>query len=171
MTQGTIATEASDLLVPTLQALADEDMLVIATTGGQTIETVKLNPIPKNARIETFIPYSHLLPHVDVMVTNAGFNGVQTALANGVPMVTAGQTEEKPEICARVAWSGTGIDLKTSMPTATQIRAAVKSVLASPSYKQKTQQMQREISMFNSSSIAADLLEQLAATKQPILRE
>ena len=138
VTQGTIAIEASDLLIPTLEALANEAVLVVATTGRQPIETVKLNPIPTNVRLESFIPHAHLLPHVDVMVTNGGFNGVQIALANGVPMVSAGQTEEKPEICARVAWSGTGIDLKTSTPTATQIRAAVKSVLALPSYKQKS---------------------------------
>jgi MGT family glycosyltransferase len=169
VTQGTIATEASDLLVPTLQSLADEDVLVVATTGGPAIETIKLNPIPANVRLESFLPHAHLLPHVDVMVTNGGFNGVQIALANGVPMVTAGQTEEKPEICARVAWSGTGINLKTSTPTAAQIRGAVKAVLASPSYKQKAQQMQREIELYNPPAIAAALLEKLAATKQPVL--
>lgn len=169
VTQGTIATEASNLLVPTLQALADEDVLVVATTGGPAIETIKLHPMPTNARIASFIPHAHLLPHVDVMVTNGGFNGVQIALANGVPLVTAGQTEEKPEICARVAWTGTGINLKTSTPTTAQIRSAVKAVLASSSYKQKAQQMKREIALYHPSTIATGLLEKLAATQQPVL--
>jgi MGT family glycosyltransferase len=168
VTQGTVATEASDLLLPTIQALADEDVLLVATTGGQPVETITLNPIPANVRIESFIPHAHLLPHVDVMVTNGGFNGVQIALANGVPIITAGQTEEKPEICARVEWSGTGINLKTSTPTSAQIRDAVKTVLASPSYKQKAQQMKMEIDLYNSSVIAVGLLEKLAATKQPV---
>ncbi|HEY9847662.1 MAG TPA: nucleotide disphospho-sugar-binding domain-containing protein, partial [Candidatus Caenarcaniphilales bacterium] len=169
VTQGTIATEASELLVPTIQALADDDVLVVATTGGQPIKMVTLNPIPANARIESFIPHAHLLPHVDVMVTNGGFNGVQIALAHGVPMVTAGQTEEKPEICARVAWSGAGINLKTSTPTAVQIRDAVKTVLVSPRYKQKAQKMKMEIDLYNSPVVAAGLLEKLAVTKQPVL--
>jgi len=168
VTQGTVATEASDLLLPTIQALADEDVLLVATTGGQPVETITLNPIPANVRIESFLPHAHLLPHVDVMVTNGGFNGVQIALANGVPIITAGQTEEKPEICARVEWSGTGINLKTSRPTSAQIRDAVKTVLASPSYKQKAQQMKMEIDLYNSSVIAVGLLEKLAATKQPV---
>lgn len=168
VTQGTVATEASDLLLPTIQALADEDVLLVATTGGQPVETITLNPIPANVRIESFIPHAHLLPHVDVMVTNGGFNGVQIALANGVPIITAGQTEEKPEICARVEWSGTGINLKTSTPTSAQIRDAVKTVLASPSYKQKAEQMKMEIDLYNSSVIAVGLLEKLAATKQPV---
>ena len=168
VTQGTVATQASNLLVPTILALADEEMLVVATTGGQPIKNLNLNPIPANTRIEPFIPYTHLLPHVDVMVTNAGFNGVQIALANGVPMVTAGQTEEKPEICARVEWSGVGINLKTNTPSSSQIRDAVKAVLAAPSYKQNAQKMKKEIGSYNSPVIAVGLLEQLAATKQPV---
>lgn len=169
VTQGTVATEANDLLVPTVQALADEDVLVVATTGGQPIEVISLDPIPANVRIESFIPHAHLLPHVDVMVTNGGFNGVQIALANGVPMVVAGQTEEKPEICARVEWSGVGINLKTSTPTPTQIRDAVKTVLSSSSFKQNVQQMKMEIDLYNSPVIAVGLLEKLAVTKQPVL--
>ena len=169
VTQGTVATEASNLLIPTIQALADEEMLVVATTGGQSIENLNLNPIPANTRLESFIPYTNLLPHVDVMVTNAGFNGVQTALANGVPLVTAGQTEEKPEICARVEWSEVGINLKTSTPSPSQIRNAVQTILSSPNYKQNALKMKQEINSYNSSKIAVDLLEKLAATKKPVL--
>ena len=170
VTQGTVATEANNLLVPTIQALADEEMLVVVTTAGQSVADLNLKSIPANTRIETFIPYFHLLPHVDVMVTNAGYNGVQTALANGVPLITAGQTEDKPEICARVEWSGVGVNLKTSTPTPAQIHDAVKAVLASSSYKQNAKKIEQEISLYNSPVIAMGLLEELAATKQPVLR-
>ena len=170
VTQGTVATEASDLLIPTIQALAHEDILVVATTGGQPTGTINLHPLPENVRIEPFIPHAHLLPHVNVMVTNGGFNGVQSALANGVPLVTAGQTEEKPEICARVAWAGVGVNLKTNKPKPAQIREAVKIVLTSPQYRQKAQQIRSEIRSYDSPVLATALLEQLARTKQPVLR-
>jgi UDP:flavonoid glycosyltransferase YjiC (YdhE family) len=168
VTQGTVATEADDLIVPTLQALADEDVLVVAATGGQPIETIKLDPLPANARIERFIPYYHLLPHVDVMVTNGGYNGVQAALAYGVPLVAAGQTEEKPEICARIEWSGVGINLKTKTPTQTQLKNAVKKILAEPHYRQKAKLIQADIARYDAPTLSAKLLEQLAATKQPV---
>jgi MGT family glycosyltransferase len=170
VTQGTIATKASDLIEPTMQALATEAVLVVATTGGQPINELKLKALPANVRLEAFIPHAHLLPHVDVMVTNGGFNGVQIALANGVPMITAGQTEEKPEICARVQWTETGIDLKTSTPTPDQIKDAVKAILSTPTYKQNAQRFQQEISSYDSPTIATALLETLASTKQPVLR-
>ncbi|HEY9640025.1 MAG TPA: nucleotide disphospho-sugar-binding domain-containing protein [Coleofasciculaceae cyanobacterium] len=170
VTQGTVATEASNLIVPTLQALADEAVLVVATTGGQAIEGLNLQSIPANVRLEQFIPHAHLLPHVDVMVTNGGFNGVQMALAQGVPLVAAGQTEDKPEICARIEWTGVGINLKTKTPTPDQIKHAVRKVLTDANYKNKAKDLQLEISQYKTSELAATLLEQLALTQQPILR-
>lgn len=168
VTQGTVATQASDLLIPTLQALADEEVLVVATTGGQPINAIALDPLPANVRLEPFIPHSCLLPHVDVMVTNGGYNGTHMALAFGVPMVAAGQTEEKPEVCARIAWSQVGIDLKTKTPSPTQIKTAIKQILSNSHYRHYAQRLQAEIAHCNTVSLAADLLEQLAITKQPV---
>jgi UDP:flavonoid glycosyltransferase YjiC (YdhE family) len=167
VTQGTVATEVDDLIVPTLQALVDEDVLVVAATGGKPIENIKA-PLPANARIERFIPYYHLLPHVDVMVTNGGYNGVQAALAHGVPLVAADQTEEKPEICTRIEWTGVGINLKTKTPKPTQLKNAVKQILESPHYRQKAQLIQSDIARYDTASLSAKLLEQLAVTKQPV---
>ncbi|MBF2025819.1 MAG: hypothetical protein IGS48_03510 [Oscillatoriales cyanobacterium C42_A2020_001] len=168
VTQGTVATESNDLIVPTLSALAEAEVLVVATTGGKPVEAINLSPIPANARIETFIPYFRLLPHVDVMVTNGGYNGVQMALANGVALVTAGQTEDKPEVCARVEWAGVGINLKTKTPTPKQIRAAVQQLLSNPQYKARSQFFQTQMQQYNAPVRAAELLEQLATSKQPI---
>ncbi len=168
VTQGTVSNKADDLIVPTIQALADEDVLVVATTGGEPIESIKLPQLPANVRIEKFIPHYHLLPHVDVMVTNGGYNGVHVALANGVPLVAAGQTEEKPEICTRVQWAGVGINLKTKTPTPTQIKNAVKKILAEPHYRQKAKLLSADIGRYDAPTLAATLLEQLAATKRPV---
>lgn len=168
VTQGTVSTKADDLILPTIQALADEHVLVVATTGGEPIESIKLDQLPANIRIEQFIPHYYLLPHVDVMVTNGGYNGVHVALANGVPLVAAGQTEEKPEICTRVQWAGVGINLKTKTPTPTQIKNAVKKILGEPNYRQRAKHFQAEIARYDTPTLAATLLEQLAATKQPV---
>lgn len=102
------------------------------------------------------------------MITNGGYNGVQVALAQGVPLVAAGQTEEKPEVCARIEWSGVGINLKTKTPTPTQIKNAVKKILSSPQYRQNAERLKADIAGYDSAKIAATLLEQLAATKQPV---
>ena len=86
--------------------------------------------LPANVRLERFVPHDLLLPHVDVMVTNGGYGGVQQALANGVPLVVAGDSEDKPEVAARVQWSGTGVNLHTGRPSPAMVARAVRRVLA-----------------------------------------
>ncbi|EPE10437.1 udp-glucuronosyl udp-glucosyltransferase [Ophiostoma piceae UAMH 11346] len=80
---------------------------------------------PANVRTAPFVPHLRLLPHVGVMVTNAGYNGTLTALSCGVPLVCAGRSEDKADVSSRVAWSGAGIDLGTAAPTTGAVRAAV----------------------------------------------
>ncbi|HYN35217.1 MAG TPA: nucleotide disphospho-sugar-binding domain-containing protein, partial [Ilumatobacteraceae bacterium] len=133
VTQGTVAVDLGDLVAPTLAALAGDDVVVVAT-GGRGRDALT-GPVPANAHVESYIPFASILPHVDVMVTNGGFGGVQLALAHGVPMVVAGTTEDKPEISARVEWSGTGINLRTKRPTPLQLRNAVWSVLSDERYR------------------------------------
>lgn len=169
VTQGTVSTNPAELLVPTLQALEQEAVLVVATTGGVAIDTLKLPSLPANARIAPFIPHAHLLPQVDVMVTNGGYNGVQMALAQGVPLVVAGQTEEKPEIAARVEWAGVGLNLRTRTPTPKQIKDAVKTLLTDSRYRSRARQFQTKMQHYDAATIAATLLEQLADTRQPVL--
>ena len=65
-------------------------------------------PLPPNTYVAEYLPHDVLLPKVDVMVTNGGYGAVQRALSTGVPLVVAGDTEDKPEVAARVAWSGAG---------------------------------------------------------------
>ncbi len=108
VTQGTWATSPAQLIMPVMDALRDEDLLVVAATGGNGLTA---GQIPNNARVATFLPYREFLPLVDVMITNGGYGGVNFALANGVPLIVAGTTEEKPEIASRVAWAGVGINL------------------------------------------------------------
>ena len=170
VTQGTVATEAEQLLVPTINALANEDVLVVVTTGGKPVETLNMLNLPANVRVESFIPHYHLLPYVDVMVTNGGYGGVQIALANGVPLVVAGATEDKPEVAQRVAWSKTGINLKTGTPTVEQVRSAVKTILADPTYNTNAQALAANMKKLDAPVAASMLVERLAQTQQPVLR-
>jgi len=168
VTQGTVATNPQDLILPTLQALAHEDVLVVAVTGNQPLENLPTEDIPANARVEAFIPYQHLLPHVDVMVTNGGYNGVQMALANGIPLVAAGKSEDKPEVCARIEWCGAGINLNTQTPKPEQIKQAVTQVLAEQSYRHNARRLQAEIQNCQPAETAVNLLEALLTEKQTV---
>jgi UDP:flavonoid glycosyltransferase YjiC (YdhE family) len=168
VTQGTVATDARELVAPTLRALADMDVLVVAA-GVKDEGALGLDRVPANARIEPFVAFKPLMPHVDLYVTNGGFGGVQFALAHGVPVVAGGNTEDKPEVNNRVAYSGVGINLKTNTPTSEQVRGAVMTVLSDLRYREKARQIQAEMASHDAPREAALLLEQLALTKRPVL--
>jgi len=90
VTQGTVANaDLDDLVLPTMRALADSDLLVVATTGGRDIPR---RALPANARIAEYLPYDALFPRLDAFVTNGGYGGVHFALAHGVPILATGNT-------------------------------------------------------------------------------
>jgi len=164
VTQGTIDnSDLGRLVGPTIQGLADADVLVVATTCGRPASAIP-GTIPANTRIADFIPHAELLPRIQVMITNGGYGGVQQALANGVPLIVAGDTEDKPEVAARVAWSGTGIDLRSGQPTPQAIRRAVDTILSNTSYRDKAKQMAEEIA--GTSALDAVTAELEVATDQ-----
>jgi MGT family glycosyltransferase len=168
VTQGTVATDPDDLLRPALRALAEEDVLVVAVTGGPDPAT--LGPVPANARVERHIPFAELLPHASVLVTNGGYGGVQFGLAHGVPVVVAGATEDKPEIVARVAWSGVGVGLRTKRPGVRRLSRAVRRVLDDPAFATRAGEVAAEMATHDAPVESADLLELLALTRRPVIR-
>src|SRR5690606_6542107 len=114
-----------------------------------------LDRIPRNARLAPFVPYHAILPLASVVVTNGGYGGVQQALHHGVPLVVAAGSEEKPEIAARVAWSGTGIDLRTGRPSPKAVRTAVRRVMAEVSFRERARALASEMADYNGPERAA----------------
>lgn len=142
VTQGTVDNaDTSRLIGPTVAALAEEDVTVVVSTGGGDISGLE-GTLPSNTHVAEYIPHDVLLPRVDVMVTNGGYGAVQRALSAGVPLVVAGSTEDKPEVAARVAWSGAGINLRTGTPEPTMIRDAVRTVLADGRYLARARELE-----------------------------
>jgi UDP:flavonoid glycosyltransferase YjiC (YdhE family) len=77
--------------------------------------------------------------------------------------VVAGDSEEKPEIAARVAWAGAGINLGTGRPSASQIREAIRAVLTKPQYRKRAQALRTAFARHNAPDEIAELVEDLAA--------
>ena len=135
VTQGTIANrDYRQVIAPALEALAGAEVLVVVSTGGRPLDS--LPPLPPNARAAEYLPYDELLPRTAVFVTNGGYGGVQYALRHGVPVVSSGGQEDKPEVAARVAWSGVGRRLRTETPTPAAVGEAVHDVLDDPRYRE-----------------------------------
>jgi UDP-glucoronosyl and UDP-glucosyl transferase len=99
------------------------------------------------------------------MVTNGGFNGVNAALANGVPLVVAPGSEEKDEVAARVKWTGTGIVLQRRILSKRRIRGAISKILADPRYRQRAAHLQQEHQCYKGPGRATELIEELISSR------
>lgn len=158
VTQGTANVDPHDLVLPTLAALADLDVLVVVGLGHRTDPLPGVLPV--NARAARMLPYPHLLPRTSVVVTNGGYGGVLQALRHDVPLVVAGGDLDKPEIAARVAWHGAGVDLRTGTPRPAAVADACRRVAQDPSYRAAAARLGAELRALGGTRAAADLLEQ-----------
>ncbi len=95
-------------------------------------------------RLIDYLNYDAALKHASVFVNNAGLGGVFHSVVNGVPMVLAGETEDKPEAAMRAEFAGIAVNLRTGRPTSNALREAVDKVLAEPRYKKNIMKIKEE---------------------------
>ncbi|WP_445150369.1 glycosyltransferase [Baekduia sp. Peel2402] len=165
VTQGTVATDPAELLLPTLNALAHEPVQVIAVTGGP--DPSSLPSAPANARVERYIPFAALMPHADVYVTNGGYGGLHFAMSHGVPILSAGSTEDKADLAARVDWSGVGIGMRAQYAQPAKVRAAVRRLLDEDAFRARATQIADEMAAYDGPARASELVEALAQRRGP----
>jgi UDP:flavonoid glycosyltransferase YjiC (YdhE family) len=149
VTQGTVETDAQKIIVPTLEAFKNTDILVVVTTGGSQTQELRNRYPYANILIEDFIPFSDIMQECDVYVTNGGYGGVMLAIQNELPIVAAGVHEGKNEINARIGYFKLGINLKTERPAPSQIKAAVEAILRDQTYKNSVDRLAKEFEEYD----------------------
>jgi UDP:flavonoid glycosyltransferase YjiC (YdhE family) len=161
VTQGTVEGDVNKLIVPTLEALKNTDVLVIATTGGSGTEELRQRFSADNLIIEDFIPFDEVMPYADAYITNGGMGGVMLAIQHGLPLLVAGVHEGKNEINARIGYFRMGINLKTETPKPFQICYAVEDILKNPIYKQNVEKLKRELATYQPATLCEHYIAEL----------
>jgi MGT family glycosyltransferase len=162
VTQGTIRVDPNELVLPTVKALAGEAVLVVVTAGG--IDPATLGELPANVRTAPFVPYERLLAKASAFVTNGGYVGTNLALHHGVPIVQAGDTEEKAEIGARIKYFGVGAAFKKS-PSTSRLRKAVRYVLDDAALRNRVARLAADYRRHDAPTESAELLVALAGRR------
>ena len=159
VTQGTFANfDFGQLVGPTLTGLSEvDDLIVLVTTGGRPIESIPVE-IPANAGIAKFPPFEVIMPNVDLLIRNGGYGTVTMALSHGIPIISAGMTEDKEEVSAHVQWAGVGIDLRTNQATPDAVHRATKDIFNSPVYRDRAKKLSSEFASHNSEEELIKLL-------------
>jgi UDP:flavonoid glycosyltransferase YjiC (YdhE family) len=155
VTQGTVERDINKLLVPTLEAYKNTNVLVVVTTGGSGTAELKSRFPQQNIIIENFIPFNDIMPYADVYVTNGGYGGVMLGIENELPLVVAGVHEGKNEINARIGYFRLGVNIGTETPKPAQVKKAVDKVLKDPSYKENVCRLAQEFDRYNPNELCA----------------
>ncbi|KAK4118641.1 glycosyltransferase family 1 protein [Parathielavia appendiculata] len=162
VTQGTAHRNYIDLIIPTINALANRaDLLVVATLGARGAELPSSVTIPANTIVVDYFPYDAVLPHADVFVSNAGYGGFMQGVMNGVPMVLAGTLADKAEVCARAEYAGVAVNLRAQNPGEDAIRAGVENVLGQRRFKERAVELKEENEKLDSLKTLERIIDEL----------
>jgi UDP:flavonoid glycosyltransferase YjiC (YdhE family) len=166
VSQGTVVNnDLGRLVAPVIEAFGeDDDKLILVTTGGKPVGEIP-GPISANTVAVPFLNFREVFPYVDVLVALGGYGTVTQALSCGVPMVLAGHGQDKPEIAARIEWTGCGIRLDTDNPTVNQLHHAVDEVLSDPDYRSCAKRLAAEFASLDPAHELPRLLEALVADR------
>lgn len=150
-----------------LAGLRDEALTLVVTVGRDQ-DPADYGPQPGHVHIERYIPLSLLLGHCDLAVTNGGSGTLTAAFAHGLPVVVVPVTADQPQNAARCAELGLGRVVPPADLTPETARQAVLAVLGDPAYRVAAERMRAEIEALPGPEYAVELLERLAAERQPI---
>ena len=80
----------------------------------------------------------------------------------GIPLVTAGLTEDKGDVGVRVDWFRVGINLTTNTPAPAALRNAVRTVVDTQSYRLQATRMAEQFAAIDARAEILRILTQVA---------
>jgi len=138
-----------------LDAVAELPVRALLTTG-KGLEPGALGAIPANVHVEAWVPQRDVLPRAAALVCHGGSGSLLGGLAAGLPMVVAGMGADQPHNGRLVARAGVGLAL--TKPDAVSLRAALRSVLETPSIRAQARKLAAEIAAMPTIESAVDQL-------------
>lgn len=163
---GTLQNQQPKIFECIAKACSPLDVQLVISLGNPQAQPVAL---PGDPIVVAFAPHQKLIERSAIVVTHAGMNTVLTALGCGVPLVAIPITNEQPGIAARLARTQAGKTIQLDTLNETTLREAISDVLTESSYRQNAQRLQQAIQSSGGVKQAADIIEKVAQTRQPVL--
>jgi UDP:flavonoid glycosyltransferase YjiC (YdhE family) len=108
-------------------------------TAGPALQTGSLR-IPANTQTVDFLAHRTVLPHSSLLITHAGWQTINAALTEGVPLVCIPDGRDQPDNAARVLAAGAGVRVsKSASPQ--ELRKVIAGALEDPAIRRGAQAM------------------------------
>jgi MGT family glycosyltransferase len=126
--------------------------------------------LPRNLRVEKYVPNAWIVPKVDLVVHHGGFSTTLDCLMNGKPSVVIPFEGDQNENGMRLSYLRAGRRLRYRNLTARALREAILKVLEDPAFAARSEEIARLLARQNGPQTASDLIERLLKTGRPVLR-
>lgn len=103
------------------------------------------------------------------MVHHAGMNSTLECLSAGVPMVVCPLANDQPGVAKRIEWSGTGVAVWPGAQDINGLRDAIVRALSDGEMRRRTAMFKRIIDATRGLEKAADIVEEVARTGEPVI--
>lgn len=168
-TIGTVQSVYQSSFFATLFAAARGlDADVVVTTGGNLSA---LPTPPENVRVERYVPNSVIIPKARIVLHHGGVSSTMGALLHGKPALVVPFADDQPDNAQRIRWLGAGAAVDPYRVSSSALRAAIEAVLASRSMHERAAALAQALQTYDAGRTGAALLERLAETKAPVLRD
>ncbi|MEM8777848.1 MAG: glycosyltransferase [Cyanobacteria bacterium P01_G01_bin.49] len=159
---GTVAMATPDQIQRMYDAFAHASFRVWWILRPQ-MQQVLPTPLAANIRSDAWGPPLLAVlrhPHVRVFVSHCGINSTQESLAAGVPIVGIPMLADQFDMAMRIKDAGVGLVLNKLTFSSSDLRAAIKQVLANSTFLSPIPAIQASFHQAGGVSRAADLIEQ-----------
>jgi MGT family glycosyltransferase len=157
LTLGTFSNNDLDLFRLVLAALENEPINLLATIGRDN-DPAALAPVPENARVEQYVPQADVLPYCAAVVHHAGAGTMFGVLAHGLPSVALPQSADNFINATLLSETGAAESLMPGEVTGPAVRAALRTVLGTGTYRERARKIAEEIAaMPSADDVAAGL--------------
>jgi glycosyltransferase (activator-dependent family) len=141
-----------------LDKLAGLDVEVVAVLD--EAEQAKLDRVPANTRLETWVPLDALASTCSAAINHAGGGTLSTFAVHGVPQLTLPYHFDEPILGRNLAAVGAGLRIPPSEASGDTVRDAVQRLLG-PTFQQGAQRLRDEMRALPSPNELVGTLEEL----------
>lgn len=130
-------------------------------TAGPALDTTGLR-LPANARAVEFVAHRSVFPHTALVISHAGWQTINAALADGVPLVCIPDGRDQPDNAARVLHCRAGVKVSKHAAIRT-LRRTVAQALEDPSLVEGAQTVASALARDDGAVETANRLERLVS--------
>jgi MGT family glycosyltransferase len=164
---GSLGSADVELMQRLVDVLGRTDHRVIVSKG-PLADQIRL---PGNMTGAGFLPQPAILPQVDLVITHGGNNTVTEAFHHGKPMVVLPLFWDQVDNAQRVAETGFGVRLPAYDFADAELTDAIDRLLADRVLAERLATVSARLRTDPGTVRAADLIERLAVTGEPVVRD